>query len=69
MYAAIFEQLLNGRMCFCERLKLPASSAFNFDAHARERLSHLRRAVEVDVRRLVEKRKLRDACRKLAIVK
>src|SRR5215217_8261688 len=66
LYAAVFEQLRHCRMIFCERLKLPAPSAFDLDAHAGKRSNYLRRAIEVDVRRFIEKRELRNAPGKLA---
>src|SRR5258706_8109707 len=54
-------------MLLRKRLKLPASRAFDLDAHIAKCFGHLRRTIEVDIWRLAEERELQNARCQLAL--
>ncbi len=60
----VFEQFVNNGILARERLQLPVSRSLQLDPDSRQRLGHLRRTVEIDVR-LSEQRQLRNAGCKL----
>src|SRR5580765_4368163 len=54
-------------MLLRKRLKLPASRAFDLDAHIAKCFGHLGRTIEVDVWRLAEERELQYTSCQLAL--
>src|SRR5581483_8993261 len=64
---AVFEQQLDHRVLVRQPLQPPLARVVNLDPHAGERLAHLRRTVEVDLRAALKEAHLRGAAAELLL--